>query len=141
MSFLLALPLIVIMRRRPEDIGLLPDGASQEEEAATLPIFPGQESGPDPEFSWTIREAIRTRAFWLVTTTSAFGPLASGAVGFSLVPYLAEDVGISKGTAAGVLSLATFLAIGNLGWAYLADWFTPRRCLVVALVVSGVMVL
>ena len=140
-SLILVAPILVVMRRRPEDIGLLPDGDRRQEGPAEIRGLPSRISGQDAEFSWTIREAVRTRAFWMVAITSSFGTLASGAVGFSLVPFLVEDIGISKGTAAGVLSLATFLAIGNLGWAYLADLFTPRRCLVVALVVSGAMVL
>jgi MFS family permease len=77
----------------------------------------------------------------MVVMTAVTGTLASGAVGFSLVPYLAEDVGISKGMAAGVLSLGTFLAITNLGWGYLADIFTPRRCLMVTMSGAGAAVL
>ena len=84
---------------------------------------------------------MRTRAFWLLTASACFGTLASGTVGFSLVPFLANDVGISKGAAAGVLSLGTVLALSNLGWAYLADVITPRRCLAIALVISGAVVL
>ncbi len=69
------------------------------------------------------------------------GTLSSGTVGFSLVPYLSEDAGIAKGQAAAVLSLATFLSITNLGWGYLADLVTPRRCLVMVMGVSGASVL
>jgi MFS family permease len=73
--------------------------------------------------------------------TAVAGTLASGAVGFSLVPYLAEDTGLSKGQAASILSLGTVLAITNLGWGYLADIFTPRRCLVVTMAGAGASVL
>jgi sugar phosphate permease len=146
LSLLLVVPMVLVMRRRPEDIGLLPDGARRTgAEPARLEARAGT-SRPatgrgDLELSWTTREALRTRAFWLITITVTFGTLASGTVGFSLVPYLAEDVGLSNGQAAGVLSLGTFLAISNLAWGYLANLITPRRCLVVALGVSGIMVL
>ena len=141
LSLILVGPMVLVMRRRPEDIGLLPDGAGRDEGPVAMPGASDRSRGRDLEFSWTLREAVTSRAFWLISLTAAFGTLASGTVSFSLVPYLAEDVGLSKGTAAGVLSLGTFLAIGNLGWGYLAEFITPRRCLVVALVVSGAMVL
>jgi MFS family permease len=147
LTLLLVAPMVLFMRRRPEDIGLLPDGARPGE---PLRVRPGavdrgrggrRGPGGDDEFSWTAREALRTRAFWLIVITAAFATLSSATVGFSMVPYLAEDVGLSKGQAAGVLSLGTFLAITNIGWGYLADLITPRRCLATAMVISGVMVL
>ena len=137
LSLILVVPILLVMRHRPEEIGLLPDGASREERSTTRPSVTGLSSGREMEFSWTLREALSTPAFWLLTTITVIGTLAAGAVGFSLVPYLVEDVGLSKGTAAGVLSLGTVLAIGNLGWGFLADVITPRRCFVVALLVTG----
>jgi len=80
---------------------------------------------------------MRTRAFWLIVATASVGTLASSSVGFSLVPYLVEGAGLSVTTAAGVLSLGTVLSIANLGWGYLSDLFTPRRCLMVTMAGSG----
>ena len=137
LSLILIVPIVLFMRRRPEDIGLLPDGASREERAATRPGARGGSSGREPEFSWTVREALSTPAFWLVTVTTSIGTLAAGTVGFSLVPYLVVDVGLSKSTALGVLSLGTLLALGNIGWGFLADLITPRRCMAAALVIAG----
>ena len=147
LSLVLVAPIVLFMRRRPEDIGLFPDGASPDEPGragAGTQRRTGRERrglAEDAEFSWTVREALRTRVFWLVVMTAITGTLASGAVLFSLVPYLFEDVGLSKGMAAGVLSLGTFLAITNLGWGYLADIVTPRRCLVLTMAGAGAAVL
>ena len=137
MSFLLAVPLMVIMRRRPEDIGLLPDGARPE----ALPPRPPRGRGPsvspggppqigptgeaDPEFSWTAREALRTRAFWLVAVSAALGTLGASTIGFSMVLYLQDKAGISEANAARVLSISTLMALTNLGWGYLADRYGP----------------
>ena len=133
-SFLLILPTLILMRRRPEDIGLLPDGDK-------VPIpGPGSRAGAaetvQPEFSWTVREAFGTRALWFIIATSVLSTTASSTVGFSLKPFLVE-VGISQTQAAAVLSLGTVLAIVNVGWGILAERFTPRRCLLVALVLTG----
>ena len=92
-----------------------------------------------PEFSWTAKEATRTSAFWMLVTIACLGTLASSATGFSLVPYLVEDAGLSTTAAAGVLSLGTFLAVANIFWGYLADRITPRRCLLIMMVGAGAM--
>ncbi len=146
LSLVLVLPVFLLMRRRPEDIGLAPDGARPGARVTRVPAFPSTGTINSPgrrsaEFSWSASEALRTKSFWLVTIAAGFGTLGSGAVGFSLVPYLADDVGLSKGAAAGVLSLGTFLAIANLGWGYLADFVSPRLCLTTTLIISGAMVL
>jgi len=88
LSLLLVLPLILIMRRRPEDIGMLPDGASPGEMARTdsLARTSRTGSGPDVEFSWTAREAWRTTTYWLIGATAVMGTIAAGTTGYSLVP-------------------------------------------------------
>lgn len=68
------------------------------------------------------------------------GTLGSSVVGFNLVPLLQEEAGSSKIQAARVLSLGTFLAVANLGWRFLADRFTPQKCLVFALLLTGVII-
>jgi sugar phosphate permease len=147
-SLVMVVPLILIMRRRPEDLGLLPDGARPVAGVAEPIAKHGggrrrwsSSAGGGREFDWRSSEALRTRTFWFITATAAVGTLTSSAVGFSLVPYLTEEVSLSRAQAAGVLSFGTILTIANLGWAFLANRFTPRWCLVAVLVVSSAMVL
>ena len=137
-SLVLIIPVVLLMRRRPEDIGLQPDGA--ERTPPPQPSLGARGSSADPrliEESWTVREASRTRAYWLIVATACVGTLASSSVGFSLVPYLVEDAGLSVAAAAGVLSFGTVLSIANVGWGILSDRFTPRRCLMVTMVGAG----
>ena len=147
MSFLMVIPIAVIMRRRPEDIGMLPDGARPETVSARLStdVGGGSRGEPDPfstpEFSWTVSEAVHTRAFWFIASTAVLGTAASSGVGFSLVPYLYEEAGISRAQAVGVLSFGTVLAVANLGWGYLADLISPRRCLVFIMLVTAGLIL
>ena len=137
-SLFLIVPVVLSMRRRPEDIGLQPDG---DERTPSLQPSPGERgnrtSTPSQETSWTVREAIRTRPYWLIVATACVGTLASSSVGFSLVPYLVEGAGLSVTAAAGVLSFGTVLSIANVGWGILSDKFTPRRCLMVTMIGSG----
>ena len=153
LSFILTIPLALVIRRRPEEIGLLPDGARHREEPAALPGQPqpgtgvataarsGNLGNESKEHPWTAREALRTRAYWLVATTAFLGTTANTTIGFNIVPYLVEEAGLTTTQAAGVLSLGTVLSLGNLGWGYLADRITPRWCVLAAMVTSAASVL
>ena len=96
----LVVPLMWLLRRRPEDIGLLPDGIDaievQKTESDTATVD-DKSILSEPEFSWTVREAFKTRALWCIVITSAIGTVASSSVGFGLKPYLLES-GIPKHT-------------------------------------------
>ena len=137
-NLVLIVPVVLLMRRRPEDIGLAPDGAPVNPgTGSTLSSGPERVVVPPSETSWTVREAAKTRTYWFIVATACVGTLASSSVGFSLVPYLVEDAGLSLAAAAGVLSFGTVLSIANIGWGILSDKFTPRRCLMVTMVGSG----
>jgi len=143
-SFALILPLVAVMRRQPEDIGLLPDGAKAEtgrEAGAAIASNPGHSKGQpsplSPEESWNAREAVRTNAFWLIGITAFLSLLGAATIGYSMVPFLVDQASISTAQAAGVFSLSTFLSVANVGWAYVADRFSPRRVLMVLLVATG----
>ena len=134
----LIVPVVLLMRRRPEDIGLAPDGGPVNPGSASTSSSGLERLAVQPsETSWTVREAAKTRTYWFIVATACVGTLASSSVGFSLVPYLVEDAGLSLAAAAGVLSFGTVLSIANVGWGYLSDKFTPRRCLMVTMVGSG----
>jgi len=153
LSFIMTIPLALVIRRSPEEIGLLPDGARHREEPAALPGQPqpgtgvataarsGNLGNESNELPWTAREALRTRAYWLVATTAFLGTTANTTIGFNIVPYLVEEAGLTTTQAAGVLSLGTVLSLGNLGWGYLADRITPRWCVLAAMVTSAASVL
>ena len=143
-SLFLAIPMFIIMRRRPEDIGLLPDGARPSSAtgptgaAATARGRPQETRGTTPaEVSWTSREAMRSKAFWMVSMVAFLNVTGSSGLGFSLVPYLHEFAGLTTPQAAGVLSVSTFLALSSLVWGQVAGRLTPRWCIVGAMGVSA----
>ena len=138
LSLLLVIPLLWLLRRRPEDIGLLPDGLKAPIQTNVANAVTNETNHYEPEFSWTVREAFRTKAIWCILFTACIGTIASSSVGFSLKPYLLE-VSISQTQAAAILSLGTVLALANVAWGLLADQITPRRCLMVALIIASAM--
>ncbi len=127
-SILLVLPLFLIMRKRPEDIGLRPDG---DESAASLRAATSTASGRDrpsssDDDSWSAGEALATSAFWLIVLAEMLTILTSSTVGFQMVPFLV-DSGISQPIAVIALSLSSMLgALVNPFWGVLADRYQPR---------------
>ena len=142
-SLLLAIPMIIVMRRRPEDIGLLPDGArttpatAQANPASEGRNRPSGTQGTTGEVSWTSKEAMRSKSFWMVSMVAFLNVSGSSGLGFSLVPYLHEFAGLTTIQATGVLSVSTFLALGSLVWGQVAGKLTPRWCVVAAMGVSA----
>lgn len=99
------LPSWKFIRRRPEDLGLHPDG---------LPPTPAADAGPvtsvDLDPRWTVREAMRTRAFWLLLFGTSQIFFVGGAVNLTTVPHL-EDNGIGRGTAVTVITVWALMGI------------------------------
>ena len=131
MILLFVLPAALIYRRGPEEIGLLPDGDSLNAQATSA----GESSGS--EVSWTVGEAARTRALWLLVSGTLIGRLASGAVAFHMVAYY-TDKGFSPGLAALAISLyALFGALASFIWGFLIERISERLLLVSAMLLSG----
>ena len=72
----------LILRRRPEDLGLRPDGDTRPDES-------GRPSLAIEGVS--LREALHERAFWWLTAAFFLGTLSSVAVGVHLIPFLVAD--------------------------------------------------
>ena len=144
----LAVPIFFIMRRTPEEIGMLPDG-DRPTAAPGQPLRRGADrraggraQGPVQEFSWTAREAMRTRAYWCIAGTAVLAVTASAGLGYILVPFLVSESGpgLTNPQAVGVGSLGAVLALTTLAWGFLADKLGPRPCMVLTIagaVVSG----
>ena len=78
---LIIVPLSAIfVRRQPEDLGLRPDP-------------PSESSSPSdawPQESWTLAEALRTRAFWRLTTVFSLVSLSIGTIGLHRIPAFVD---------------------------------------------------
>jgi MFS family permease len=144
LSLVMIVPLLLIMRRRPEDIGLRPDGDPPEDEDQGLAV------GARPrrpararQFDWRASEAVMTTTFLFIVIAQILEILTSGAIGFQIVPFL-QDSGMSLALAAGALSLSSMLgALSNPVLGALADRFNPRTMalaiVIVACVVTGLL--
>ena len=136
-SILLFLPLILFMRRTPEEIGLMPDGKKHKgniNESKKSVEASGTNHSTDPEnISWTTKETVRTTSFWLIVAAEFLIILTSGTIGFQIVPFL-NDSGYSLKIAAAVWSISSLLnAFSNPLWGFLSDKYSPRKLVLYAL--------
>jgi len=123
---LVGLPLSSVFRRRPEDSGDTVDGLPPPATAdAGGDTVKASAEPPEPEF--TAREALRTRAFWLLGLGHGFALLVVMAVNVHAISHLKEGLGYSVTQASLVITLMTVsqLAGVGLGWV-IGDRFEKR---------------
>ena len=128
------IPALLIMRRRPEDIGLSPDG-DDDPRGTDASNEMGSES--EEEYGWALNEAVRTRSLWFLIIGLTLGITANGAIGFHQVAYY-TDVGIAAKAAALTLSVYAFAgAVANGLWGFLVERFSERKLAVLAMLASA----
>lgn len=116
-----ALPTALLLRRRPEDMGLLPDGAQSEGRAAA-PAGDLREAEP----SLTLRQASRHPALYLLIAAISLWWFGRTGVALHAVPYM-TDAGISNAAAVAALIVHSAVgAAGTLAAGFLRDRFHVR---------------
>jgi MFS transporter, OFA family, oxalate/formate antiporter len=108
-------PFILVVARRPDEIGLYPDGREP------LPQAPG-DAPRAVEHSWTAREAVRTRAFWLLMAAHTAMMVAGGGSGVHRVPFFVGQ-GLD-GTLVGPMLFVQ--AMGMMAGGFVAAWLMRR---------------
>ena len=89
----------IFVRRQPEDIGLLPDGAvARDSEEGDS----GAPSAASEEVSWTVSEAIRSTTLWRLVIVFSAVSLATSTVGLHRIPSFMD-----KGLDPTLISFAT----------------------------------
>ena len=124
--WLIGLPLVwfSIKPHRPEYYGLFPDGATTQEKVGDTDqmIDRGVEYAAEvQEVEFTLRQAMRTLAFWVLIAATAVHSMAMPAINIHAIPFL-TDRGIDPLVAAGILAMMIFVSIPfRLVGGFLAD--------------------
>ena len=95
-----AFPVSRLIRNRPEDYGLLPDGDA----ARTISSTPGSKAVSRPQFDFTVRQAVKTPAFWYISMGHGFTSMVLIAL-MAHLPSLMRDNGFSIQSAAFVVTV------------------------------------
>jgi nitrate/nitrite transporter NarK len=119
---LAVLPAYLFIRRRPEDYGMRPDGVLP---TAELPPEDAERMAHD-EAPWTVREALHTRALWLVLLTMSSLGFAQTATNLHAVASFQErGVSFAASTTIVVIFAGTS-ALTTYPWGLLVDRFHIR---------------
>lgn len=126
--FFLLFPVSTLMVRKPEDIGLLPDGAQDESELETN--LSNNRKNITNE-SWTLNEALKTSTLWILTLSMLIGGIGVASVVVHEFSYI-TDLGFSNNIAALILSVHAITAsIGRLIWGFLVEKIDVKYCMAV----------
>ncbi len=129
--FMLIIPITKIVRDRPEDYGLLPDGTKPEVIESYTEKTIEQESNNE---DITVKEAVRSQAFWVISLVHGIAVMALSALAVHQIERMVQ-VGISMEMAGLVVSVYTGFGIFfRILSGYLADKIDKRYVIAVFLV-------
>ena len=117
---LLIIPSALLVRRRPEDYGILPDG---ERPAGTL--AEGEQLGDRVEETWTLAEAKRTRTLWALMVAQAGVVLSVNAVNLHITANFQDKMAAELAVTA-VAIFATAAALSTLPWGFVMEHIHVR---------------
>ncbi len=125
--WLLIIPVAaVLVRNRPENMGMHPDGDTQEPAPVDIATV-ATHANPSTVPAW------RTRAFWLLAIPLTAGPFVITALVFHQASIFVEH-GLSRGVAAGVFTaFALASASASMLGGFAIDRFGPRLVLFASL--------
>jgi MFS family permease len=141
-AVVIIVPSAIIVRRRPEDVGLYPDGASSPPQGGGRGGGRQVPAGTHArEFDFTLQQAMHTPVFWLLILASFLSILGGGAVSFHQVAYF-QDIGLTPEVAAASISAFTLAGAFSSGlWGFLSERVSERGLAVVLTAIGALVVL
>jgi cyanate permease len=140
---LVVAPALIFIRRRPEDMGLQPDGEASPQSFEAVPAAAQRSANAQPrsvfrEMAWSRSEVLRLPVFWLLVVT--FGIASVGIAGLNLHIFsYVTDIGYSPLIAASFMSTIALTQLGStLVWGILADRLDLRKVSCIQFLIQGV---
>lgn len=118
------IPLAQMMRRAPEQYGLLPDGAAPN-------TLPDESDAPklfsNPNMDFTPMEALKTRVFWFISLGHGAALLVVSSLMVHLIPHIVDGLGYSVAEAGAVITLMTAtMIVTQISGGALGDRISKR---------------
>ena len=130
----IGIPVSFVMKSRPEDYGLLPDGALPEEpdELSGSEDAARRRTALSSEVNMTTRQALTSRVFWqLAIAMGVSGMVISASI--HQIPAI-TSFGISRNIAGfAILGVSLFSVAGRLGSGFFGDRLDKRHVIAVSL--------
>lgn len=137
-QLVVCVPLALSVRNRPEDLGLLPDGDVDDGPPREEVAAPGLAELEGT----TVRQALRSSAFWRMALAVGLGNLGAVAIIVHQVPFFTGSVGLSQGAAAASVTAMLMVSIGGrFGFGYMSDLVDKRFVMAAAYALLALAVL
>jgi MFS family permease len=114
--WIIGFPFVLMLKEGPETVGDVPDGRASRNAGMGRNVLV-------EEYDFTLKQAFRTRSFWLLVLGSSISNLGILAAQTHLFPHLEEGVGLTRGTAALVWTIAS---LSNIPARLVGGYFGDR---------------
>ncbi len=133
-AVVLLIPSALVMRRQPEDMGLHPDGLSDEQNAGAA----GQQAAMDFANSFTRAEALRTPALYLIVFAFAIGGAGIVTMLFQTIPFLTDSgySGSEAGRFTALMSASSL--VSKPFWGSTVSWIEAKVTAALGFVIAGI---
>jgi MFS transporter, OFA family, oxalate/formate antiporter len=121
----------VLLRRQPEDLGLLPDGETPR-------IARSGPRSQSEDLSWATRDALRSGTMWLLVFGVSIGSLSTGGLPANLVPLFVEKGFPREAAVLGFSTYGLLSIIARFVWGPIGNRFHVRYVLIAIAVYSAV---
>ena len=130
-----------VVKDKPEDFGLTPNGVSEGEQGEN-----GSSTEPTPDYffntangdpEWSLNRLIRVGAFWKIGIAYGLMVMCTGSIMFQLAPRFIE-IGFNRDQAMLMLALTALAgACGKYVWGMLCDHFESKRVVALLMALTG----
>jgi sugar phosphate permease len=117
----------LLLRREPEDLGLLPDGRHSSADESRGPT----RSQPASEVHYTLEQALHTRVFWVLLLGIALGSLANNGLPAMMGPIFVDRGYAFELAAAGLTTYGIASFISKLAWGWVSNRLAIRTVLLI----------
>ena len=129
--WIIGIPAAIVMRRRPEDHGLLPDGQTSDERVGEATADSDRTPGQQGEVSFTVHQALLTRSFWQMALAMGSGQLVMSAT-VHQIPAI-TSFGFSRETAGVVMLAVSLMSLaGRIVSGFAGDLVDKRKVIAAA---------
>jgi MFS family permease len=128
---------ILLIRSKPADEGLYPDGVEHPEAVAEVEALPSTAGG------MTLKKALATSSLWLIAISFLISSMAETGITQTQVPYC-EDIGFPAAMAATTLAVVgIWSAIGKFSFGWLCDHIQAKyaRAIGIGFLLGGAIIL
>jgi MFS family permease len=143
--WIIGILLSLVMRHKPEQYGLLPDGRAPESTRQSTPVLNALSTDAtivpasiSPGIGFSARAVLKTRAFWLFSLCFFFQHIGTSAVMVHIVPYLESEKLPTTLAAMAVTGMTLCSVIGRLVFGLMGDFANKRYLVAIALVFQTV---